>query len=141
MFVKLTNFVNNKWIQNENKAQTFFNNIIDLLKEDGKFIGTYLNLNDKDKHIYRNHGLPFYQIENKGSYIEVRNSVWGWNNILSEPILNQDKMTEYFDKYNFVEVSNDSFEEHYDSFKIYEGAWQPFVALIHHCICAVSQLS
>lgn len=139
------NFVVNKWVEDTNKIKSFFNNITDLLKPTGKFIGTYLNsaknsANNIEKtedekflelfkdfrvfaeteDVFRNHGLPFYKITNKEDHIEIRNDVWGWDNILTEPRIDSNIFTNNVDS-NLVESVNTSFEDLYKKFRMQEN--------------------
>lgn len=109
------------WIINETKIDGFFNNIQELLKLNGKFIGTYLNMMDDNDHIFKNHGIPFYQIINKEHYLEIKNDVWGWEKTLTEPKINKNIFNSYLNKFNFVEVVNNSFEKLYQQFQLNEG--------------------
>ena len=105
----------------EYKVQTFFDNIVDLLKPNGKFIGTYLNLNTNDDYIFKHHTIPFYKIKNMDNEIEIQNAVWGWENKIKEPKINKSLLDEWIEEFDFITVSNDSFETLYRLFTMNEG--------------------
>lgn len=108
-------------LDTEDKMESFMDNIDELLKPDGKLIGVYLNINDNENHIFKDHGIPFYKIENKGDKIQIKNSVWGIENTLEEPKINKKTLNGWFDLYSFIEIGHNTFEEFYDVFKMNEG--------------------
>lgn len=105
----------------DSKRDTFFENISDLLKPEGKLIGTYLNMETDEDYIFKNHGIPFYKIENKGDSVEISNSVWGWGNSVKEPKISQEIIRKYFDDNDLIEVYNKSFSDVYENFKMNES--------------------
>jgi SAM-dependent methyltransferase len=118
------NFHHEEWNNDKDKINGFFENMVDLIKPDGKFVGTYLNFDEEkveDKYVFDHHTIPFYKIVRKDNYLQVQTEVWGWENKLSEPLMNYQKLNEIMERYGFVEIENNSFETHYDSFKTYEG--------------------
>ena len=115
-------FVNNEWIVKDEKINELISNVEDLIKKDGKFIGTYLNTYESNKvDKFSNHGLPFYKIEYLDKTIKISNEVWGWDSIMTEPKINKNKIREHFKNTNLIEIENNSFEEFYREFKIQEG--------------------
>ena len=106
-----------KWINDTKKTEDFFNNIIDLLKPDGKFIGTYLNINHDNDMVFKNHGIPFYEIKHKDDHIEVQNNAWGWGNVLTEIKIDEQLMDIWFEDSGFIAIKNESFENIYQMFK------------------------
>ena len=108
-------------LENEDKMDSFMDNIDELLKHDGKFIGVYLNINDNKDYTFKDNGITFYEINNKDDKIEIKNSVWGIENKLEEPKINKDKLQDWFDLYSFIDVKHNSFEEFYEVFKMNEG--------------------
>jgi hypothetical protein len=114
-------FINGKWENNEEKVESFFTNIKELLKSSGKFVGTYLNSENNNKvEKFMNHGIPFYQIKDMGSVVEINNDVWGWENTLSEPKISVNYLSEIFESNNLVEVDNETFEFYYNDFRMKE---------------------
>ena len=114
-------FINNKWIVNNNKVKSFYKNVMDLMDEkDGKFIGTYLNKNDDDSETFMNHGIPFYKITDKGATIDINNDVWGWDNTISEPKISRSILSKLARENNLVEIYDESFESYYKDFKMKE---------------------
>jgi len=93
--------------------------VIDLLDDNGKFIGTYLNKSNSE--IFINHGIPFYKITDNGDTIEINNDVWGWNNKISEPKISKIVLGKICRANNLVEIYNESFENFYKDFTIKEG--------------------
>lgn len=108
-------------LENHKKSKNFFNNIISLLKQNGKLIGTYINYDIEEDLIFKNHEIPFYKIKNKKNKIEISNSVWGWNKSIVEPIINDFIINQYFKDFNLISVYNNSFEDLYDIFKMKES--------------------
>ena len=133
-------FIENTWIKNEIKVESFFNNVLELIKPSGKFIGTYLNMEEEEEKrendeedifsffrrkevneiTYRNHGLPFYKIIDKEDHIEIVNDVWGLDNILSEPKINTKIFNENMND-KLVQSVNQSFETMYEDFRMKEN--------------------
>lgn len=107
-------------LETEDKMDSFMENISELLKSDGKFIGVYLNIEEKEDYVFKNHGIPFYEIKNNDETIEIKNSVWGETGI-KEPKINKETLDNWFDEYDLIEINNESFDIFYEIFKMNEG--------------------
>ena len=108
-------------LESDSKMNKFMNNIIDLIKPTGKFIGTYLNMKEDKDYTFADHGIPFYSIKNNKDKIEIRNDVWGWENVISEKRISKDILVEWFEENDLIEVYNHGFSSFYNIFKINEG--------------------
>ncbi len=73
-----------------------------------------------NEEVFRNHGIPFYKISDLGKYIEIRNDVWGFDNVLTEPKIDKDMLSKLFNDNNLISIKNESFVDFYQDFKMKE---------------------